>query len=78
MNKPGQMNPKFHSKHEHKAARLLHILALLRDRPMSSAELAAETGADQRTMQRDIKTLAAPPLGFKLTRDTDCRWHLYD
>jgi len=61
-----------------RAARLVQILSLLRDRPRTAVELAEMCGVTPRTIRRDLLELQMEPLRVPLVRVPGGRWGLMD
>ncbi|MBC7235022.1 MAG: HTH domain-containing protein [Chloroflexi bacterium] len=59
-----------------RAVRLIEMMRLLRDRPLSSAELAERFGVSQRMVQYDLMDLQSWPMYVPLARDLQGRWYI--
>ena len=64
--------------HACRAVRLIEMIRLLRDRPLSSVDLAERFGVSQRTVQYDLMALQSWPMYVPLYRDDAGRWSILD
>ena len=61
-----------------RAARLVQLISVLRDRPRRVTELAEMCGVTPRTIRRDLLELQMEPLRVPLVRLPGGRWGLMD
>jgi len=61
-----------------RAARLVQLIFLLRDRPRKVGELAEMCGVSERTIHRDLLELQLEPLRVPLVRLPGGRWAVLD
>ena len=61
-----------------RAARLVQLIFLLRDRPRKVSELAELCGVSERTIRRDLLELPMEPLRVSLVKLARGRWAVLD